>query len=141
MLFRDRHKLRKLCQSLGSALVAIALASASSPVAAQNADEQASRLAFEAADTDGDGRLSEAEVAMDTAAAFAAEDDNGDDHLQPDELQEAGPGDFQALDENNDGKVSFPEVMRDKVEDFEAADSDKDGSLTYEEVRQYESQQ
>ena len=137
----DRRKLHKLCQPLGSLLFALVLASAATPVAAQSAEEQASRLAFEAADTDGDGRLSEAEVTMDTAAAFATEDDNGDDHLQPEELQEAGPGEFQTLDENNDGKISFPEVMRDKVEDFEAADSDNDGSLTYEEVRQYESKQ
>lgn len=92
------------------------------------------RLAFDAADTDGDGRVSEAELARDAAAAFSALDKNRDRRLTRGELGEHDPRLFDRVDANRDGVLTFEEVMRFKIKGFEAADSDRDGALSFEEM-------
>ncbi len=46
-------------------------------------------LVFEAADTSGDGRIDEGELAADAVAAFVAVDSNGNDRLSAEELRSA----------------------------------------------------
>ena len=105
----------------------------------QTATEDAAReIRLDAADKDGDGRLSEPEVAADTAAAFVAQDEDGDGVLSKKELDEVDPEDFGEVDGNADGKLTFKEVMDEKAEDFREADKDGDGTLTIDEVRAHE---
>lgn len=92
------------------------------------------RLAFEAADTDGDGRVSEAEMARDAAAAFSGLDKNRDRKLTRQELGEHDPRLFDRVDADKDGLLTFQEVMRYKIRAFEAADTNKDGALSFEEM-------
>ncbi len=101
--------------NLGLALAALMLALSSADATGENIDEEARRIGFEAADTDGDGRLDEAEIAADTAAAFSALDADGDYRLDQDEVGAIGPARFQAIDDDGDGKLTFNEVMNDKL--------------------------
>lgn len=94
----------------------------------------AEAFAFDAADTNGDGLVSEAELARDAAAGFSGLDANGDDLLTPDELGPHDPADFDRVDANGDGALSFDEVMTNKLSGFEAADQDGDGYLTFDEM-------
>ena len=70
---------------LGTGLWLLGMCAGASAVA-QTMDPEAARLAFEAADTDGDGDVSEAELAADAAAGFVALDANEDGVLEMDEL-------------------------------------------------------
>jgi Ca2+-binding EF-hand superfamily protein len=92
------------------------------------------RPAFELADTDGDGLISEAELARDAAAAFSSLDANRDRRLSPEELGGAAQGGFAEIDVNGDGLLTFEEVMRHKTQAFELADKNGDGRLSYEEM-------
>ena len=94
----------------------------------------AEAFAFDAADTDGDGLVSEAEMARDTAAGFSGLDDNEDGLLTPDELEAHDPADFDRVDSDGDGALSFDEVMTNKLSGIEAADQDGDGSLSFDEM-------
>ena len=77
----------------------------------QTATEDAAReIRIDAADKDGDGRLSEPEVAADTAAAFVAQDEDGDGVLSKKELDEVDPEDFAEVDGNGDGKLTIEEA-------------------------------
>jgi EF hand len=69
-------------------LVAVAAAVALPPLAAVAQDElrrdySPERIAFDAADTDGSGRVSLPELARDAAHGFAALDKDGDGKLRP----------------------------------------------------------
>lgn len=92
------------------------------------------RLAFEAADSDGDGLVSEAELARDAAAGFSSLDRNRDRRLTRAELGEHDPRLFDRVDANKDGVLTFQEVMRFKIKAFEAADTNRDGALSFEEM-------
>ncbi len=94
----------------------------------------AEAFAFDAADTDGDGLVSEAEMARDAAAGFSGLDDNEDGMLTPDELDEHDSADFDRVDADGDGALSFDEVMTNKLSGIEAADQDGDGSLSFDEM-------
>jgi Ca2+-binding EF-hand superfamily protein len=92
------------------------------------------RLAFDAADTDGDGVVSLGELARDAAHGFATLDKDGDQRLTPAEL---GPHDaalFSRVDTDRDGVLTFKEVMANKIRAFEAGDKDQDGGLSFEEM-------
>ena len=91
-------------------------------------------FAFVAADTDGDGLISEAELARDAAAGFSGLDANGDGLLTPDELGPHDPADFADVDTDGDGALSFAEVMENKLQGLAAADQDGDGYLSFEEM-------
>ncbi len=90
--------------------------------------------AFEAADTDGDDLISEAEFARDAAAAFAGLDANRDGKLTPQELGSHDPRRFQRIDANGDGVLTFSEVMAYKMKAFKAADRNGDGKLSFDEM-------
>lgn len=92
------------------------------------------RFAFEVADTDGDGLVSEAEFARDAAAAFSGLDQDRSGTLTPDELGPHDPAAFARIDANGDGALTFSEVMRYKMRAFEAADQNGDDALSFEEM-------
>jgi EF hand len=128
---------RSLVRS-GYLAVAIALGAVGTATA-QTADPDLApgfyeRFAFDAADTDGDGFVSEAELARDAAAGFSGLDIDRSETLTPEEL---GPHDrarFSRVDANGDGALSFSEVMTHKTRAFEDGDRDGDGLLSFEEM-------
>lgn len=98
-------------------------------------------LAFEAADTDGNNQVSEAEFVRDAAAAFSGLDTNLDGKLTPEELQADDPvtyakyaATFAEIDANGDGALTFDEVMAFKLKAFQAADKNQDGALSFDEL-------
>lgn len=92
------------------------------------------RFAFDAADTDGDGVVSQAEMARDAARGFATLDKDGSMTLTPGELGPHDPAQFSRVDANGDGKLTFNEVMTNKVRALNEGDKDKDGGLSFEEM-------
>lgn len=92
------------------------------------------RFAFDVADSDGDGVVSEAELARDAAAGFSALDKDGSMTLTPQELEQHDPELFERVDRNGDGVLTFSEVMRNKVRGLEAGDKNGDGGLSFEEM-------
>ena len=96
------------------------------------------RAAFEAADSSGDGRIDEAELAADTVAAFVAADRNGDDRLSVKELRDSGGANIESLDADNNESLTIVEVMNAKIIEFQKADANGDGDLTIEEIIQFE---
>lgn len=108
-------------------------------VAAQQADPALDprayeRFAFEAADTDGDGLVSEGELARDAAAGFSGLDRDGSGTLTPDELGPHDPERFARVDADGDGALSFSEVMNHKMRAFEEGDEDGDSGLSFDEM-------
>jgi Ca2+-binding EF-hand superfamily protein len=91
-------------------------------------------IAFIAADTDGDGMVSEAEMARDAARGFATLDKDGSGTLTPEELGPHDAAQFQRVDTNGDGVLSFDEVMANKVRALRTGDTDGDGGLSFEEM-------
>ncbi len=129
-------KCRRAGRSAGLAAAGL-IAMLAGPAAAQLDDglpASAEGFAFDAADTDGDGLVNEAELARDAAAGFVALDANGDGMLTPDELGEHDPAMFERVDANGDGGLSFDEVMDHKLLGLETADQDGDGALSFEEM-------
>jgi Ca2+-binding EF-hand superfamily protein len=105
---------------------------------AQEAEDAApgfyERLAFEAADTDGDGFVNEAELARDAAAGFSGLDQDRDETLTPEELGPHDAARFARVDRNGDGALTFSEVMTHKMQGFESGDTDQDDLLSFEEM-------
>ena len=91
-------------------------------------------LAFDAADTNGDGFVSEAELARDAAVGFASLDKDGSMTLTPQELGPHDPAAFARVDRNGDGILTFTEVMINKMEGSKAADKNHDDLLSFEEM-------
>jgi len=132
------------------ALTAVALASVTTIAVAQTAPAAGGhRGAFmerlKAADTDGNGMLSEKEAAAlpFIAKNFAAIDANHDGQVTVDELhafmkahhgQFAKKG-FATLDANGDGKVTRDEFLAQAAARFDKLDANKDGVLTPDELK------
>ncbi len=95
--------------------------------------------AFEAADTSGDGRIDEAELAADTVAAFVSVDVNGDDRVSAEELGGAGVAGIGKLDVDKNKSLTIIEVMNAKIAELQNADANGDGELTIDEIRKFES--
>ena len=129
-------------QILGFFAICAAVAFVSGSADAQNVELNLELLdaAFEAADTSGDGRIDEGELAADTVAAFVAVDSNGDDRLSAEELREDGVANIGALDVDKNESLTIVEVMNAKIAEFQNADSNGDGELTIEEISQFERQ-
>lgn len=127
-------------QILGFCAICTAVAFVSVSADAQNVemDLDLLRAAFEAADTSGDGRIDEAELAADTVAAFVAVDSNGDDRLSAEELREAGVASIGTLDVDKNESLTIVEVMNAKIVEFQNADANGDGELLPEEFIQFE---
>ncbi len=130
----------KLRRILGICAICTAVAFVSASADAQNAgtDMELLRAAFEAADTTGDGRIDEAELAADTVAAFVAVDDNGDDRVSAEELGGAGVASIGKLDVDKNKSLTIIEVMNAKLVDFQNADTNGDGELTIDEISKFE---
>jgi hypothetical protein len=77
-------------------------------------------------DVDGDGLVSEAELARAAATAFAGLDANRDGFLDRGEYQDRSTG----ADANGDGQLSFAETMARRLDELAAADRDRDGALS-----------
>ena len=156
------------------ALAALATIAAASPAVAQTARPAAgaqpqtiARTAvasdlgatFKGLDTNGDGTLSQAEVAAAEAkviqarvadirarleAEFNKADTNKDGQLSKAEFLAAGPQApttaptgaevLARLDKNKDGKVSLAEFSAKRLADFDALDTNHDGWLTEDEL-------
>ena len=108
-------------QILGFCAICIAVAFVSGSADAQNAemDLDLLRAAFEAADTSGDGRIDEGELAADTVAAFVAVDSDGDDGLSAEELREAGVASIGTLDVDKNESLTIVEIMNAKIVEFQ----------------------
>jgi Ca2+-binding EF-hand superfamily protein len=91
-------------------------------------------LAFDAADTNGDGFVSEAELTRDAAVGFASLDKDGSMTLTPGELAPHDPAAFARVDRNGDGVLTFEEVMINKTQGFKDGDTNHDGLLSFEEM-------
>ena len=104
---------------------------------AQTGSGEISQLAFAAVDTDGNGSLTEAELAADQAKRFSALDMNHDRVLARDELAEHDAAAFKRIDKDGDGRLSFREVMDNKLDDFAKADTDGDARLSPDEVKAF----
>ena len=132
--------LRKLVPSLCFAVAMVAGAAGSA--FAQQADDTAAgtggwsyeRVAFEAADSNTDGLVSEAELARDAAAGFSSLDKDGSGTLTRQELGPHDPAKFSRIDTNGDGVLTFSEVMVNKTRAFAAGDKNDDGGLSFEEM-------
>jgi Ca2+-binding EF-hand superfamily protein len=114
--------------------IAMTFAALSTAEAQQAAPGIYERLAFDAADTDGDGFVSEAELARDAAAGFSGLDEDRSETLTPDELGPHDPALFDRVDRDGDGTLSFSEVMINKTRGFESGDKDEDDLLSFEEL-------
>ncbi len=130
----------KLRQILGICAIFTAVAFVSASADAQNAgtDMELLRAAFEAADTSGDGRIDEAELAADTVAAFVSVDANGDDRVSAEELGGAGVANIGKLDVDKNNSLTIIEVMNAKIVEFQNADANGDGELTIDEISKFE---
>ena len=123
---------------LASAMAALWVCAQAQSAEATEPQREASEFAFDAADRDGDGVISEAELAYDTAAGFAGLDVDGDEQLLPGELQPHDPADFRRADTNNNGRLSWSEVIKVKLKVLEDADTNGDGVLSKDEVLNYD---
>lgn len=92
------------------------------------------QLAFEAADTNDDNLVSEAEFVRDAAAAFSGLDRDRDDKLTPDKLGPHDARSFAKVDADGDGYLTFREVMKFKMTAFRSADKNGDGALSFDEM-------
>lgn len=92
------------------------------------------QIAFDAADTDGDNVVSEAELARDAARGFATLDQNGDGKLSTAELEPHDSALFRRVDTSGDGFLTFEEVMANKMRALKAGDKNQDGGLSFEEM-------
>ncbi|MGE3295295.1 MAG: EF-hand domain-containing protein [Geminicoccaceae bacterium] len=97
-------------------------------------DYSIEEIAFIAADTDGDGVITEAEMARDAARGFATLDKDGSGTLTPEELGPHDPALFERVDTDGDGVLSFDEVMANKLRALKAGDTDGDGGLSFDEM-------
>ena len=135
---RDRAGRAILAVAFGIALTAVATVN---PVLAQQTDPAVEgsaaaeeHFAFDAADTNGDDEISEAELARDAAAGFSGLDVDRSLTLTPNELEAHDPAQFARVDKNGDGKLTFSEVMAHKSQAFKEADKNKDGYLSFKEM-------
>lgn len=135
-----RHQVGRWPNRLAAAglMTAAVLGWLAGPAEAQQAatrdSRAAERFAFDAADTNGDGVVSKAELARDAARGFAALDRDGSETLQPDELAPHDPAQFKRVDANGDGVLTFTEVMSNKTRALGEGDKNQDGGLSFEEM-------
>lgn len=127
-----------LAVAFGIALTAVAtvnpgLAQQTVP-AVEGSGAAEEHFAFDAADTNGDDKISEAELARDAAAGFSGLDVDRSLTLTPNELEAHDPAQFARVDKNGDGKLTFSEVMAHKAQAFKEADKNKDGYLSFKEM-------
>lgn len=123
----------------GALLIALALAS--TPAAAQKFDKREADLRFAAFDTDGDGRISEAEFELNkvvalfspvgrTRTASGAPSGVIDRQIAiTREKSRLTPQAFNALDTNSDGVLTGAEIIASPQMRFESIDKNGDGYI------------
>lgn len=124
-------------------LAAMAVMGATQVASAQGPGNRP-RLVLKALDTDGDGKLSAAEIAASNKSLLTL-DTNGDGQITNDELssrpENAGASaedlvkQLMAFDKNGDGVLTPDELPARMQSLFERADANKDGKLTPDEIR------
>lgn len=117
---------RRVSAMLAGAALAAALSAAASPLRAQApaaaGDAYArERLAFEVADSDGDGLIDEAELTRDAAVGFSTLDVDRDRRLTRAELGEYDPKLFDRVDADRDGALDFEEMLAGARRELEEA--------------------
>lgn len=139
---------------LGAAVVCGAAAQATEGQGAQLQSDPAAAF-IKQLDTDGDGRVSQAEAVAPAGARFKEMDVNGDGFVTADEFRRAfeaqvppearqkmtergmgdpGEGFVKELDQNGDGQVDLAESQQPTLEGFKRMDADGDGFATREEA-------
>jgi Ca2+-binding EF-hand superfamily protein len=94
--------------------------------------------AFQATDTNGDGRIDRAEYHNRLMDAFFLLDQDKDGYLTPQELPHVAAKDFRAADSDLDLKLSAIEYINERFKEFSAADKNRDGILSHVEVEEYD---
>ena len=139
-------------KKLGYALAAslIALAAAPAFAGADHGGHGKHGGWFKALDTDGDGKISQAEFDAAKADRFAKADADGDGKVTADEMKQAFERKheermkkhearmeehFKALDTDGDGAVSEAEMQAHHVQMFSKLDADGDGFVSEEELK------
>jgi Ca2+-binding EF-hand superfamily protein len=138
-VFPEQEREGKGAVMLRSALVAVAIVLAANCPATAQVDppippDMAERIAFDAADNNDDGYVSEAELARDAAVGFSSLDKDCNEKLTPQELGPHDPAWFKRVDHNGDGVLTFSEVMTNKLQGLEAGDKNHDGQLSFQEM-------
>lgn len=132
--------------------LALGLAVATVPLAAEARGEKGPRINFEELDTNSDGELTQAELDAHRMARFASADSNGDGALSKEEMiARAKEGSdermnrridkmMERLDANGDGQLTQEELAARgegrRGNMFERLDADKSGSISKEEFEQ-----
>jgi EF-hand domain pair/EF hand len=151
---KERPVALALAALLGAAIVSSAAAQAPEGQEQQPTTNPAEAF-IKQHDTDGDGKVSQAEAVAPQAVRFKELDTNGDGFITADEFRQAfeaqvplearqklkergmadpGEGFLKELDKNGDGKVDLAESQRPTVEGFKRMDADGDGFATLEEA-------
>ena len=144
----------KRTTALTGALI-LALGAASLPALAQQGPGDGPRtprgpmFQFEDVDADGDGKITQEEMAAQAAARFAAADANGDGQLSAEEMQAQMQAQraermkqnaermIARRDTNKDGMLSAEEMApRNSDRMFARLDADKDGAISKQEMEQ-----
>jgi hypothetical protein len=94
--------------------------------------------AFQATDTNGDGRIDRAEFHARMMEVFFLLDQNKDGFLTASELPGVTAEAIRAADGDSDGKLSAIEYINQRFREFAAADRNGDGVLTQVEVEGYD---
>lgn len=144
-----------LAALLGGAIVS---AAAAQPAAEQAAPVNPAESFIQQHDTDGDGKVSQAEALAPQEARFKELDADGDGLITADEFRKAfeaqvpaevrqsmkergmpDPGEtfIKELDKDGDGKVSLTEALQPSVEGFKLMDADGDGFAARDEVEAF----
>lgn len=139
----------KLALTGSLAALLIAAPALNSPVQAQSADKgmksgdgaSVSRT-FSLLDTDGDGKISLAEIRAEQARLIAAADLDGDGKLSVDEFRRRGwwfqklhtTTLFDLMDSDGDQTLTADEIANPSARWFKRYDKDADGGVTTEEV-------
>ncbi|SDN42940.1 EF hand [Lutimaribacter pacificus] len=131
-----------------SALIVAGTVAGASPMGGMGR-EQGPRFDFEALDTDGDGKLTRAEIEASPKERFAETDTDGDGALSAEEMSAAAQARAAERaaerharllawrDADGDGKLSFDEMGGARMlRMLERADADGDGAVSKEEMAQ-----
>ncbi len=122
--------------SSSSTFVALAAALLLAPVAL--AQTPGPSPAFQATDTNGDGRVDRAEYHNRLMDNFYLLDQDKDGYLSAQELPHVTAKDYRAADSDADLKLSAIEYINERFKEFSAADKNRDGILSHVEVEVYD---
>jgi hypothetical protein len=149
---KERALSLALATLLGAALVS---AAAAQPPEGQPSPVNPAEAFIQQHDTDGDGKVSQAEALAPQEARFKELDTDGDGFITADEFRRAfeaevppevrekmnergmpDPGEtfIKELDKSGDGKVDQAEALQPSVEGFGQVDADGDGFATRDEI-------